>query len=71
MLAPHRVTPLERLQVEVLDHIVHEKHRARRVQRIPHERREQLPLVLLVRLELDLTPHDRHTYQMANLGSVS
>jgi hypothetical protein len=34
-------------------------------------RRKQLTLVLLVALELDLTTHRRHTYQMMSLGSGS
>jgi hypothetical protein len=34
-------------------------------------RRKQITLILLVALELNLTPHDRHAYQMASLGSGS
>ena len=36
-----------------------------------HVRREKLPLPLLVRLEFDLTTHDRHPTRMVSLGSLS
>lgn len=71
VLAHAGVAALEGLEIEALDQVVDEKHRVARIQRLAQMRRKQLPLVLLIALELDLTPHDRHAYQMTCLGSGS
>jgi hypothetical protein len=41
-----------------LDHVVEKEHRIARIQRRAQVPREQLPLVLLVRLESNLFPHE-------------
>ena len=71
VLTHRRIAALEDLEIETLDQVADEKHRVAWIERLAQMRWKQLPLVLLVILELDLTPHDRHLYQMTSLGSGS
>ena len=71
MLAHRSVALLKPLQIQTFHQIADEKHRIAWIQGFAQMRREHLPLVLFVGLELDLTPHDCHANQMASLGSGS
>lgn len=58
VLAVGRIALLESRQIQVLDHVVDEKHRIGWIQRLAQMSREQLPLILLVLLEPLRRAHD-------------
>ena len=58
MLPHSRVARIERRQIQALDHVVDEKRRVRWIQSLTQVRRKHLPLVLLVRFEAHLFPHE-------------